>query len=1291
MSSIPIGALEKRVADFGLLLGVLTGTPDDLSLNLDWFEDPLPALENIPQDAPHLLALLRTFLGAVAPGTPSDREWYPLDYTDEQGNTVESGVYLVLPLAADTTSPATIGIGLWHAFNPAESSYPIAGWVYLPVFAIPVGSPVVVTGTAGHPVEFRLDITKTGDPFKAAGYTFTGFEFASEVYFENTTPSFSLTFLDLTPANPSLSPVTTLDGLKNATVADFVNLVLRTDKIAAWLNAAIASTGTTIGGVFADMKLLVKGSDGFYTLGDLSDFTGKSPAQVAQMLLAEALKVLASDTNPIVKLGDGGVYVVGTAATDKSYTDYGLRLQVPGIDVSPADKNEPRLKLQLGKWLTGDTDKSNWYVRSDSTDAPGDLGVTVLFLRIAAATNAISFAPKISLVSLGFDFDGANGKPLVDVKGVQLGGIEPRFSLTIDVANTSTIPWGIGGRLDKLALPVGNGVSGAAAKNPVAQNLLSSGSDAGSGDKEPINPAFSVAVSKVVVPSSSLSVQLYGPDDALTDKVWIPVQRAFGPLECQRLGIEWPQPPDLDNPRLTLLLDASVVLKILEIDLIGLAVGIPLKQPGTLSAYDFGLDGLAISYESGPLSIMAGLVKEYVTVPGFDDPVLEYNGAAVIKAAKWSLGAIGSYASIGAPSLFIFGQFDAPIGGPAFFFVTGLCAGFGYNRNIRIPDQDEVPSFPLLAGVADPSKIGGKNASPAAALEEMGDWVPPAQGFNWFAAGVQFSSFELIQSNAVLVVIPTGDFQLAILGVSRMKLPQQGDTQYAYVELGIKIDVHPSAGFFGVSAVISPNSYVITPDCHLSGGFAFYLWYAADKATGVDHSGDFVVTIGGYHPAFQVPSWYPAEPRLGFSWQVSDSVSIGGEAYFALTPSCVMGGGSLDVQFHDGDLRAWFTAHADFLFHWKPYYFQGSVGISIGASYRVNLLFCSFTVSVELGADLAIWGPPTGGKVHIDWYVISFTIPFGSDPGAGAKYIGWDDESGGFKSLLPQNAPAAQATTRAMATAVAFGAEDDVPLVNVCTTSISGGLIKLIDDELADPAVDGKRWLVRANGLTFSVDTAFPLTEADAATATTPKVIANPKAGDPTYYVAVKPMGISGVTSVMTVTLTGPDSTHVNDFAAWASPSLKGVPEALWGTPPAKNSDGTVPAPVLTSPGEQLLPNRLVGIVVAPAAPSLTGPPTMPLENLSYAPINSDDANYLPLSGEPAVNRQPVATPGSLQIIEDTIAAAAVITTRGLFFAALAEAGIDAGANGGTAELAANVNLSYPDAPLLGAPWTVSA
>lgn len=1280
MPTVPIGSLDDvRIANVGLLLGLLTGTPDDLSLDLGWFENPLPALEHMPQDATHLLALLRSLLGAVVADAPTDREWYALEYTDESGDTVPSGIYVVLPLAADTSTPATVGIGVGHTFSGADSAYPIAGWAYFPLFEVPIGSPIVVTGAKDHPVEFRLTISKTGAKFTVGPTSFSGIDFTSEVVFSGAAPSFALTFLDLTPPG---SPITTLAGLRDATAAQWLNLILGTKDVAAWLATPIASTATTIGTVLADMGLLVGSADGPYTVGDFHEFSGKSATEVAQMLLAEALKVIASDAKPIVTLGDGGLYVIGTEASDKSYTDYGLRLQVPTIDLSPSDANAPRLTLRLGAWLEGENDTDNWYTRSNGTDAPGDLGVTVRFLRVAAAApNTISFAVSVDLVSLGFDYAGANDAPLVAVKGVKLGGISPRFSLGFD--GSTSVRWGVGARLDQLALPVGNGLSSASASNPVAQNLLSSGE---SGDVEAINPAFSLAVSKVIAPSHGLSVQLYDADGNGTDTVWIPVQRAFGPLALQRLGIEWPQPPDPDDPRLTFLFDANVMLSILQIDLQGLAVGIPLAQPGTLSAYDFGLDGLAVSFESGPLSITGGLIKEYVTVPidGVDTQVLEYNGAAVVKAASWSLGAIGSYASIGAPSLFVFAQFNSIIGGPAFFFVTGLCAGFGYNRTITIPGQNDVPKFPLLSGIADPSSIGGANASPAQALAALGDWVQPAQGFNWFAAGVQFTSFELIQSNVVLVVIPTGDFELALLGISRLKLPQQGTKQYAYVELGLKVELKPSQGFFGVSAVISPNSYVITPDCHLTGGFAFYLWFDGD------HAGDFVVTVGGYHPAFTKPEWYPDEPRLGFSWQVDDNVSISGQAYFALTPSCVMGGGSLDIQFHDGDLRAWFTAHADFLFHWKPYYFTGSVGVSIGASYRVNLLFCSFTVSVELGADLTIYGPPTGGTVSIDWYVISFSIPFGAGSGSGPGYIAWNDpENGGFRALLPQN----DASPKSRAALLA--ATDDVPLVNVCTTSVATGLMSLMADESVTAAADGKRWLVRANSLTFSVETAFPLTVVQGTTKSGGTTTLSAPS-DPSYFVAIKPMGVgsstASISSTLTLTLTGPDGNHdLSDASAWRfAATTRDVPEALWGSPPG--SGGSVPPPSLPQPGELLLPDRLVGLgAIAPIVPAPTGPPTFPLDNLSYAQINAGDDDYLPLSNESPVDRQPVPTPGSLQQIADTIADSAVAKARSGLFAALASLGVNAGANGTTAELAASVDLSYPDAPMLGAPWKVAA
>jgi hypothetical protein len=39
------------------------------------------------------------------------------------------------------------------------------------------------------------------------------------------------------------------------------------------------------------------------------------------------------------------------------------------------------------------------------------------------------------------------------------------------------------------------------------------------------------------------------------------------------------------------------------------------------------------------------------------------------------------------------------LGGPSFFYVTGLAAGFGYNRALSMPTIDQVASFPLVEEV----------------------------------------------------------------------------------------------------------------------------------------------------------------------------------------------------------------------------------------------------------------------------------------------------------------------------------------------------------------------------------------------------------------------------------------------------------------------------------------------------------------------------------------------------------------------------------------------------------------
>lgn len=1219
MSEIPVPSdqVPRLVQDLGLAAGLLRRDDRGLFFSLSWFQNAMEEIRKIPSRRKELMALLRDLLGTADANAPSDRAWYPLPY---QGSA--SGVYVVLP-RDDSEARGTIGVGILKNFTRGGAK--IRAYSYVPLFAIPIeqGKPVV-TGSAGYPIELVLTIG--GIDFAAGDVKFDTMRFQGDVFFSGAAPKFALTF----NTKPNPSTFDTLVRLLSDAVT-WINAVLADANVKAWLDQSIGKSQFTIGGVLAAIGILEKSGDA-YKFGSLDALRDKSAQQIAELLFAKALQTLAARKEPIVPYGDGGLWVFGNA------NDYGLRVQIP--DVKLGAKSGPECVLQLGKTLSTDTQESTWISRSDSAAKFADPGVSLTLVNVDAQ-NVPRFKPKLDLISLGADIRGASGNPLVNVNGVTLAAVEPRFLLSLDFANPAQITWGAGLHAGKLGLPLGNGISTSAASNPVAQNLLSSG-DAQQGDKTPVNPTFSASISKVFDPknSTSISVTLQQPEGGDAGTVWIPIQRAFGPLQCSRIGVQWPQPnPDL---RLTVLFDGNVHLAALEVDLIGLSLGIPLRTPGQITTYSFDLQGLAISYVAGPIEIMGGLVKNTKTTP------VQYDGAAVIKMKNWSIAAIGSYASIdGQPSMFVFARLGATLGGPPFFFVTGLCAGFGYNRSLRLPKQDEVPSFPLLAGITDPSKIGGSNPSPAQALAAMSDWIRPAQGIHWFAAGVQFTSFQLVSSNAVLVVLPMGDFQAALLGVSRIKLAQSGP-QFAYAELGLSVVLQPSAGFFGATAILSKNSYVLHENCHLTGGFAFFVWFDGE------HAGDFVVTLGGYHPAFRKPRWYPEVPRLGFSWKVNDNLTVRGQAYFALTPSCVMGGGALAVEFHSGNLRAWFTAHADFLFHWKPFYFVGSIGVSIGASYKLDLGFTSTTVSVELGAELDIWGPPTGGRVHIDWYIISFTISFGEDAKKSAGYLAWQD----FKTLLPPNDK-----QRLLAADVGT----DEPMTNVIKLTIGDGLI----------SKDGDRWLVRADAMTFQTETTFPLTAADLKNASSATHVAM---DGPDYYVAVRPMGVASTSSVLTLSVSGSGGTQ-NLGTGWTwTKTLRNVPAAMWDKPLAP---GASPAP-----SSDMLAGRLVGIgEMMPIAAQPKGPGPIPLANLALATINPADSEYLAISRRDAAGkRQPRSDDASLAKIANSIAGTAV-AKRGNVFEALRAYGYDPGANDAMANVAANVNFSYPAAPMLGAPW----
>ncbi|MGA1839340.1 MAG: DUF6603 domain-containing protein [bacterium] len=682
----------------------------------------------------------------------------------------------------------------------------------------------------------------------------------------------------------------------------------------------------------------------------------------------------------------------------------------------------------------------------------------------------------------------------------------------------------------------------------------------------------------------SYSEETNGSEISKPFRKWFPVNKTFGPIHIGRIGCEWRE------NKLGFLLDTDVDLMGLTVGLNGFRISLQLfefiNEP-KLGCFEIGLDGLDISFSGGPVEISADLLK---TSEGEDT---EYTGMAQIKAKAFTISGIGSFAMTDGetPSLFIFALLNKDLGGPTFFHVTGLAAGFGFNRTLKLPEIEQVQDFPLIKAVMDPdyfkagSGEGGnekENGSKAgagmiklqeSALEKLQDWISPAQGEYWLAAGVRFTSFEMIESFALLLVAFGTDTVISVLGMSKITIPkppkngQGSGTPIAYAELVIKATFKPESGIFKAEGRLKDNSYILSKDCKLTGGFAYYAWFAGE------HADDFVITLGGYHPRFNPPKHYPIVPRLAIKWQVSSNLKITGELYFALTPACIMAGGKLNAVYQAGSIRAWFTAYADLLISWKPLYYDITIGINIGVSYRLSTFGISKTLKTELGAQVHIWGPPFDGKAHINWHIISFTIYFGKGRREFANQpILWDEFCNSF---LPR--------------------ENHEDKADPITIMIADGIISEVKD-----GEDYDYTIVNPHHLVVIVKSAIPSTRIDT----------NIKDIDENYYgtdgmddrpepkFGIRPMGLESISSEKIITLSKINS-NGNDIVALKSEEIRqNVPDALW-------SPHTFD-PGKDEPKADLIKNVLCGIQLSAKEPELKdmNEVTIPDLNDLYTPIS---------------------------------------------------------------------------------------
>lgn len=697
---------------------------------------------------------------------------------------------------------------------------------------------------------------------------------------------------------------------------------------------------------------------------------------------------------------------------------------------------------------------------------------------------------------------------------------------------------------------------------------------------------------------------------------WFDVQKNFGPVSIQKVGVKY------SGGVLYALLNASLETGPVQIGLLGLGAGSPLDKLEP----KFTVDGVTITVSAGPMTFSGALVGEI-------DPVNLY-GEIGLSLPSFSLGALGGYATYnGHPSCFLFAVLDAELGGPPFFFVTGLAAGFGLNRTLVIPPVASLNQFPLISwatGSGPSSQAGGDTVNAvlqAMTILENSGVIAPSIGDYWLAAGIKFTSFQLIDSFALLTVRFGNQFEIDLLGLSSVTLPPEDpDNAIALAELALEASFQPDRGLISVSGQLTSRSFLLSRDCHLTGGFAFYMWYAKD------HAGEFVLTLGGYSPRFKKPDYYPAVPRLGINWWIDGNLSISGDEYFALTPSAVMAGGGLSAVWSSGAISAWFSVEADFLLVFRPLHYYISASIELGASVRIDLWFTSFTISIHLGVDGEFWGPPFGYRIHVDLDIVSFTISSGNenvpDP------ILWGDF---VTTVLPTRNTSSQARANLLAAAPD---PKDTPVLQI--NGVAGVIKNLPPQTGATFPID---WLVDGNTLEINVVSTIPMTVLPVLDSQGNALLqADPNDKSTwTGAIAVGPSQIqSGAfTSTLTVTAWAGEDTTFD-----ATRIVGAVPRAIW---EARALDHGVPS--VDPMSDTVIPDALTGLAIVPVTPA--SQQTLPIQ-IQYLRYTTEGSQIpLPWSGPSVFTVDPFTD----ETVHATIGAAIPTDNRAAMIAAINRAG----------------------------------
>lgn len=350
------------------------------------------------------------------------------------------------------------------------------------------------------------------------------------------------------------------------------------------------------------------------------------------------------------------------------------------------------LRIQLGKWFSGETLDDNWLRRllppAGTEKSPWKRRVPLPGIRLFPFQRTLSednskakysLALRGDLLSLGVDIKGRTKDGLTFLQYEEgpltyfgLGAVEARIALMFA---SGRVVFGVGIKLKDMRLSFGEREETEEEKKAKEEEKKAKQKAAGdeiiAGLKEILGEEdwavvtapdplkekkpktrltskkkdkFSISVgylSPLVNGSpGTLDVQLYDEKGVRGKMVWIPIEnRALGvyvkDIGVSLKGLENFQPGETlaEGAQLTVAVNGGLRWPAFELGFIGASIGFPLKANGW---FEFGLEGLDISFKAGPVIVSGSFLKNG----------LEFGGSLTVEAPKFSFNALGFYGAL---------------------------------------------------------------------------------------------------------------------------------------------------------------------------------------------------------------------------------------------------------------------------------------------------------------------------------------------------------------------------------------------------------------------------------------------------------------------------------------------------------------------------------------------------------------------------------------------------------------------------------------------------------------------